>query len=158
VLGLVGLAFGRIVFEERHNCILRRGTCKIDCVFTGIGWPQRAFGWEPASKSQGYVPRIDQLRETSAHVKFLSLEPLLGRLRNLDLRGIDWVIVGGESGPGGRPMNPDWAREIRDQCQNQKIPFFFKQWGGVFKKRTGRVLDGRTWEEFPRCVGLSEHD
>jgi protein gp37 len=82
-------------------------------------------------------------------VKFLSLEPLLGRLPNLNLDGIDWVIVGGESGPGARPMDLSWVREIRDHCQTQKVPFFFKQWGGVFKKRAGRMLDGRTWEEFP---------
>ena len=67
----------------------------------------------------------------------------------LDLRDIDWVIVGGESGPGARPVDPEWVREIRDLCQDQNVPFFFKQWGGVFKKRTGRVLDGRVWEEFP---------
>jgi protein gp37 len=103
-------------------------------------------------ESEGYVWRIDQLRETSARVKFLSLEPLLGRLSDLDLHGIDWVIAGGESGPGARPMNPDWVREVRDQCEVQNIPFFFKQWGGVFKKRTGRVLDARTWDEFPRCI------
>jgi protein gp37 len=100
-------------------------------------------------ESQAFVYRIDHLRGTNAHIKFLSLEPLLDRLRDLDLRGINWVIVGGESGPGARPVHPDWVREIRDNCQSQKVPFFFKQWGGVFKKRTGRVLDGRTWEEFP---------
>ena len=96
-----------------------------------------------------YTFRIDHLRATKAHVKFLSLEPLLDRLPNLDLHGIDWVIVGGESGPGARPIHPGWVREIRDHCQAKKVPFFFKQWGGVFKKHTGRILDGRTWEEFP---------
>jgi protein gp37 len=101
-------------------------------------------------ESRDYVQRIYHLRETTAHIKFLSLEPLLGRLRDLDLRGIDWVIVGGESGPGARAMNPDWVREIRDNCRDQSVPFFFKQWGGVFKKRTGRVLDGKTWDEFPQ--------
>ena len=100
-------------------------------------------------ESQDYVQRIDHLRETNAHIKFLSLEPLLGRLRDLDLRGIDWVIVGGESGPGARAMNPDWVREIRDHCRDQNVPFFFKQWGGVFKKRNGRILDGKTWDEYP---------
>jgi protein gp37 len=96
-----------------------------------------------------YAFRIDHLRDTGAHVKFLSLEPLLGRLGKLDLEGIHWVIVGGESGPGARPMDPDWVREIRDQCREEKVPLFFKQWGGVFKKRTGRALDGRAWDEFP---------
>lgn len=93
--------------------------------------------------------RIDHLRRTRAHVKFLSLEPLIGPLSNLDLTGIDWVITGGESGPGARPIEHDWVRDIRDQCLEQNVAFFFKQWGGVQKSRTGRLLDGRTWDEFP---------
>jgi protein gp37 len=93
--------------------------------------------------------RIDHLRSTRAHVKFLSLEPLLGPLPGLDLKGIDWVIVGGESGPRARPMDSAWVSEIRDQCQDAGVAFFFKQWGGVFKKRTGRQLDGRTWDQMP---------
>jgi protein gp37 len=87
---------------------------------------------------------------TGARKKFLSCEPLLGPLDNLNLDGIDWVIVGGESGPGARPMRPDWARGIRDKCAAANVPFFFKQWGGAQKKRTGRELDGRTWDEVPR--------
>ena len=98
---------------------------------------------------QDYTFRIDYLRQTGAHVKFLSLEPLLGPLPRLNLTGIDWAIVGGESGPGARPMNPDWVTDIRDQCQNADVAFFFKQWGGVNKKRTGRKLEGRTWDEMP---------
>ncbi len=98
---------------------------------------------------QDYTFRIDHLRQTGAHVKFLSLEPLLGPLPRLNLTGIDWAIVGGESGPGARPMNPDWVTNIRDQCQNADVAFFFKQWGGVNKKRTGRELDGRTWDQMP---------
>jgi protein gp37 len=100
-------------------------------------------------ETQDYVLRIDQLRETSAHVKFLSLEPLLGPLDNLDLRGVDWAIVGGESGPGARPMELGWVRSIRDQCAASDTAFFFKQWGGRNKKKAGRHLDGRTWEEMP---------
>jgi protein gp37 len=96
-----------------------------------------------------YVYRVDDLRRTGAHVKFLSLEPLLGPLRKLDLHGIDWVIVGGESGPGARPMDPAWVREIRDHCLRSSIPFFFKQWGGVRKSRSGREIDGRTWDQMP---------
>ncbi len=96
-----------------------------------------------------YTFRIDHLRQIRAHIKFLSLEPLLGPLQNLNLDGIDWVIVGGESGPGARPMDEGWVREIRDQCKEQSVAFFFKQWGGVFKKKTGRELDGRTWDEMP---------
>jgi protein gp37 len=93
--------------------------------------------------------RVDNLRHTGAAVKFLSLEPLLGPLGRLKLDGMDWVIVGGESGPGARPMDPKWVSQILRACQRAKVPFFFKQWGGVQKKRAGRLLDGRTWDEFP---------
>lgn len=96
--------------------------------------------------------RIAHLR--SLHpgaVKFLSIEPLLSQLGVIDLRGIHWVIVGGESGPGARPMHPDWVREIRDQCIAADVPFFFKQWGGIRPKTGGRELDGREWNEMPRA-------
>lgn len=93
--------------------------------------------------------RIANLRMIPAAVRFLSLEPLLGPLHRLPLAGVHWAIVGGESGPGARPMDPAWVREIRDQCVAAGVPFFFKQWGGVNKKATGRVLDGRTWDEMP---------
>jgi protein gp37 len=100
-------------------------------------------------ESEVYTNRIDDLRRCAAHVKFLSLEPLLGPLRKLNLRGIDWAIVGGESGPGARPVDPEWVTEIRDQCVKAGVPFFFKQWGGVQKSKTGRTLEGRTWDEMP---------
>ena len=100
-------------------------------------------------ESDKYRSRIDDLRTTGAKLKFLSLEPLLGPLHDLDLRGMDWVIVGGESGPGARPMDPAWATDLRDQCKRAKVPFFFKQWGGTNKKQAGRVLDGRTWSQMP---------
>ncbi len=93
--------------------------------------------------------RIDQLRQTHAHVKFLSLEPLLGPLPNLNLAGIDWVIVGGESGPGARPMDEQWVLDIRDQCERAGVKFFFKQWGGSNKKKAGRILDGKTYDAMP---------
>jgi protein gp37 len=96
-----------------------------------------------------YQSRIAALVQTPAHVKFLSLEPLLEPLPHLPLEGIDWVILGGESGPGARPMDPAWVRDIRDQCQAAHVPFFFKQWGGIRKSKTGRLLDGRTWDERP---------
>jgi len=96
-----------------------------------------------------YTPRIDYLRQTGAMIKFLSLEPLLGPLPSLNLEGIDWVIVGGESGPRARPMDPAWVLEIRDQCLDARVPFFFKQWGGTRKKKAGRELEGRTWNEMP---------
>ncbi len=94
------------------------------------------------------------MRRTKAHIKFLSIEPLLGPLGAINLRGIDWVIVGGESGPGARPLHPDWLADVRDQCQQAGVAFFFKQWGGVQKKRHGRELDGRTWDEMPALVTL----
>ena len=102
-------------------------------------------------EDQDHVYRIDHLRQAHAHTKFLSVEPLLGPLFDLDLSGIDWVIVGGESGPGARPMKPAWVTSIRNQCRRAGVPFFFKQWGGVHKKRAGRELDGRTWDEMPKC-------
>jgi len=94
--------------------------------------------------------RIDYLRRTEAHIKFLSLEPLLGPLPHLDLAGINWVIVGGESGPGARPMDEGWVIDLRRQCQRAGVSFFFKQWGGVRKKKAGRLLEGRTWDELPK--------
>jgi len=105
-------------------------------------------------ESDAYTFRIDHLRNTRAPIKFLSLEPLLSPIRDLNLRGIDWVIVGGESGPGARPMLESWVVDIRDQCLNAGVPFFFKQWGGVNKKRTGRSLQGRTWDEMPSPMPL----
>ena len=101
-------------------------------------------------ENQKYVHRIDELRKTDAVIKFLSLEPLLGALRNLNLTEIDWVIVGGESGSGARPIKEQWVLDIREQCQIFDVPFFFKQWGGVNKKKAGRLLEGATWNEMPR--------
>lgn len=95
------------------------------------------------------LPRIAELRDSPARVRFLSIEPLLENLGRINLRGIHWVIVGGESGAGARPMSAEWVRGIKDQCKNAEIPFFFKQWGGVRKKETGRELDGRTYSQFP---------
>jgi protein gp37 len=99
-----------------------------------------------------YTWRIDHLRRAPAHVRFLSIEPLLGPIPDLDVRGIDWVIVGGESGGKCRPMSAMWVRDIRDRCRARGVPFFFKQWGGFQKKRNGRELDGRTWDEMPRAA------
>jgi protein gp37 len=102
-----------------------------------------------------YVDRIDDLRKTGAHVRFLSLEPLLGPLHKLNLRGINWAIVGGESGPSARPVDPAWVTDLRDQCVRAGVAFFFKQWGGVQKKKTGRELEGRTWDEMPELTVVS---
>jgi protein gp37 len=113
------------------------------------------------------LPRVDHLRQAPAKVRFLSIEPLLEDLGEIDLSGITWVIVGGESGPGARPMKREWVVSIRKQCRMQGVPFFFKQWGGVRKTKNGRLLDGRTYDEYPerrtasipdksRCVAFAE--
>lgn len=113
-----------------------------------IDWPSNV--WMGVSvEDQRYTFRVDDLRQVHAHVRFLSLEPLLGPLPGLNLQGIDWVIVGGESGPRARPMRREWAIDIRDQCLRSGVPFFFKQWGGAARKRAGRLLDGRTWDQLP---------
>ena len=113
-----------------------------------LPWPSNV--WMGVSVEDKHVTdRIDALRQTDAHIKFLSLEPLLGALPNLDLSGIDWVIVGGESGPGAREMQKKWVIDIRDQCADAEIAFFFKQWGGKRKSKTGRELEGRTYDEMP---------
>jgi protein gp37 len=113
-----------------------------------IQWPPHV--WMGVTvESADYTYRIDHLRRTRAAVKFLSVEPLLGPIPGLDLKGIDWVVVGGESGPGARSLDPEWVIDIRRQCLKAKIPFFFKQWGGVNKKKAGRLLEGRIWDEMP---------
>ncbi len=125
-----------------------------------LPWPENV--WMGVSvENQRWTTRIDALRETGAATKFLSCEPLLGPLR-LDLRDIDWVIVGGESGPRARPMRADWARDVRLQCEAAGVPFFFKQWGAhdergvrVGKGRAGRVLDGRTWDAMPPSLSFA---
>jgi protein gp37 len=120
----------------------------------------KVLDWQPniwmgvSVETKEYTFRIDHLRATNAHIKFLSLEPLLGPLPELNLQGIDWVIVGGESGPGARVMRIDWVLDIRDQCLRAGVPFFFKQWGGTNKKKSGRVLVDRTWDEMPQAVAI----
>jgi protein gp37 len=108
-------------------------------VWWGVSVEDRKYG----------LPRIEELRASNAAVRFLSVEPLLEDLGKLDLRGIHWVIVGGESGPGARPMEKDWVLSLRDQCKKARVSFFFKQWGGVRKSAAGRRLQGRTYDEFP---------
>ena len=101
-------------------------------------------------ENENYQYRIDDLRQTNAAIKFLSIEPLLGQLPNLELSGIDWVIVGGESGRKARHMDEDWVLDIMDQCREADVAFFFKQWGGTNKKKTGRILNGRTYDAMPQ--------
>jgi len=129
--------------------VLTKRSRRLAQLAPSLTWPQNV--WMGVSvENADYRFRIDDLRETTAAVKFLSLEPLLAPLDDLNLEGIDWVIVGGESGPGARPMQYPWVANIRDQCLDQNVPFFFKQWGGPNKKKTGRLLDQQTWNQMPR--------
>lgn len=121
-----------------------------------LPWPENV--WMGVTvESADYLDRIDALRQTDAHIKFLSLEPLLGPMPTLNLRHIDWVIVGGESGPGARELREEWVTPLRDQCLAREIPFFFKQWGGINKKKTGRQLQGRLYNEHPIETGRIHH-
>ncbi len=116
-------------------------------------WPANA--WAGISiESQDYAWRADILRKVPAAVRFLSIEPLIGPIASLDLQGIHWVIVGGESGPGHRPLDINWVRTLRDQSVSEHVAFFFKQWGGLTPKSGGRELDGRTWDEMPRGLAI----
>lgn len=146
--------FIRQVFDVMADCsqhvfqILTKRSSNLKEYSSQLVWPENV--WMGVSvESEDYKYRIDNLRTTGALTKFISFEPLLGELGTLDLRDIDWAIAGGESGPGARPMDANWVRSVRDQCISSGVAFHFKQWGGVNKKRAGRLLDGRTWDEFP---------
>ncbi len=150
----VPVAYVRSVFEvmarahwHRFQVLTKRAE-RLAAVGGELRWTENI--WMGVSvENDKYRHRIDELRRTEARIKFLSLEPLLGPLVDLDLRGIDWVIVGGESGPKARPIDPAWVTDLRDQCRRASVPFFFKQWGGKNKKKTGRLLEGRTWDQMP---------
>ncbi len=146
--------FGVMANAHWHRFqVLTKRASRLAAVAPELSWPPNV--WMGVSvESSRYRGRIGSLRSTSAQLKFLSLEPLLGPLPDLDLAGIDWVIVGGESGPGARPMDPTWVTDIRDQCRYARVPFFFKQWGGRNKKKTGRVLEGRVWSQMPGGAGV----
>jgi protein gp37 len=150
----VPLSFIRQIFDVMGRAhwhefqVLTKRAERLEQVSHRLKWPSNI--WMGVSvENSDYRFRVAHLRRTDAVVKFLSLEPLLGPLPDLDLQGIHWVIVGGESGPGSRPMEESWVLDLHRQCLRASVPFFFKQWGGVFKKRTGRTLEGRTWDEFP---------
>lgn len=129
--------------------VLTKRAERLEELSSSLNWASNI--WMGVSVENGdHRQRIDHLRRTGAHIKFLSLEPLLGPLPDLNVTDIDWVIVGGESGPKARPMHPEWVIDLRDQCRRAKVPFFFKQWGGKNKKQAGRVLDKRVWNEMPR--------
>lgn len=150
----VPISYIRQVFETieaspQHTFqILTKRAERLEEISSELKWTPNI--WMGVSvENADFIHRIDHLRRAGAAVKFLSLEPLLGPLDELNLAGIDWVIAGGESGPGARKMDPDWIRSIRDQCEDESVAFHFKQWGGVNKKKAGRILDNRTWDQFP---------
>ena len=131
------------VLTKRSNRLMR--------LSPKLPWPGNV--WMGVSvENADYVDRIDHLRETGAATKFLSIEPLLGALPSMNLKNIDWAIVGGESGPKSRPVHIEWVLDIKKQCELAKVPFFFKQWGGTNKKKAGRTLEGRTWDEMPNAA------
>jgi protein gp37 len=128
--------------------VLTKRSARLLACSPEIDWPENVWMGVTVENAEA-TERVRHLVQTGAAVKFLSCEPLLSPLKKLDLDGIDWVIAGGESGPGSRPMREEWALELRDRCLASATPFFFKQWGGVQKKRAGRLLDGVLWSEFP---------
>lgn len=155
-LGFIRKVFAVMRQASQHQFqILTKRSERLALLSDRLAWQPNI--WMGVSiETEKYAYRIDHLRQTGAHIKFLSLEPLLGPLSRLNLADIDWVIVGGESGPGARVMDPAWVREIRDQCLAAGVPFFFKQWGGKRKSKTGREIDGRTWDEFPEAEHSSK--
>lgn len=156
----VPMSFIRDVFDvmaatprHRYQVLTKRST-RLRRIAEKLTWPDNV--WMGVSvENADTLYRVDDLRHVPAAVRFLSCEPLLGPLTGLDVSGIDWVIAGGESGPAHRPMDPAWAFEIRDLCEERGVAFFFKQWGGRTPKAGGRQLDGRTWDEMP-VAGMRE--
>jgi protein gp37 len=153
----VPLHFIRRVFEtmeaarwHQFQVLTKRASRMRQCA-GHLRWPSNVWAGVTV-ESREVAGRVDELRRVPAAVRFLSIEPMLSPLPGLDLRGIDWVIVGGESGPRARPMRADWVRDMRDQCAATGVPFFFKQWGGMRKKAAGRTLDGRAWDQMPEAM------
>jgi len=140
----------QVMREASHHTfqVLTKRSERLAELHNKIDWPDNV--WMGVSvETEDYLYRMDHLRETNAFVKFVSMEPLLSEIQNINFQNIDWIIVGGESGPHSRPMDPDWVRDIRNQCLDADVPFFFKQWGGVNKKKNGRTLDHRIWDQTP---------
>lgn len=148
--------FIRSVFDimkstPRHTYqILTKRADRLAQIAPTLSWPENVWMGVTVEDNE-HLNRVELLTSVPSALRFLSIEPLLGPLPDLNLQGVDWVIVGGESGPGARPMQKDWALNIRDSCLKQEVPFFFKQWGGTRKKKAGRELDGRTWSQMPHA-------
>jgi len=154
----IGDVFETMRLAPQHTFqILTKRAERLSSLAPRLPWPRNV--WMGVSiESNDYVHRADRLRETPAAIKFLSLEPLLDALSDLELGGIDWAIIGGESGPGARSMDPAWVRGLRERCVEAGVPFFFKQWGGTRKSATGRTLDGRTYDEMPADARVGKKD
>lgn len=158
----VSLSFIQSIFNTMRKAnwhiyqILTKRSNRLLSLNNQLIWPENV--WMGVSiENEEYLNRLEDLKKCSAAVKFLSCEPLLGPLDNINLEKIDWVIVGGESGPNARAIKNEWVIDIRNQCINSNTPFFFKQWGGVFKKKNGRTLEGRTWGEMPHSFYKSTY-
>ena len=147
--------FDVMIETPRHTYqLLTKRSERLQAFAKSLAWPVNL--WMGVSvESEAVVNRIDHLRGVPAEVRFLSIEPLLGPIASLNLEGIKWVIVGGESGPGARLMKEEWVLDIKNQCTDAGVAFFFKQWGGIRKKQTGRLLEGRTWDELPDSACIS---
>lgn len=156
----VPVDFIRRVFAVMGDCsqhtfqILTKRSRRLAEMAPLLSWPKNVWMGVTVENAD-YAYRIDDLRDVPSAVRFISIEPLLGPLDDLALEDIDWVIVGGESGPGARPMKKEWVLSIQSNCQRANVPFFFKQWGGVHKKKAGRSLEGRTWDQRPQIKSAS---
>lgn len=153
----VSVSFIQRIFSVMNRCsqhtfqILTKRSARLAELSSRLDWSSNIWIGVTIERCD-YLYRLDHLRQVPASVRFLSLEPLLGPLNDLTLEGVDWVIVGGESGPQARPMEEEWVLSIREKCLGNQVPFFFKQWGGFNKKRSGRLLQGRIWDEKPPAV------
>jgi protein gp37 len=148
-VGFIRDVFAAMQDTPRHTFqVLTKRAERLAEVAPRLPWPDNVWAGVTVEAPE-YLPRLNFLRTVPAAVRFVSFEPLLGPVAAADLEGINWVIVGGESGPGARPMQADWVRDIRDKCVNLAVPFFFKQWGGARKREAGRVLDGMIWRQLP---------
>lgn len=150
------------VFDVMHRShwhtfqVLTKRSERLAALAHSLPWPRNVWMGVTVETAE-YTYRVDDLRNTRAALKFLSLEPLLGPIPNLNLTGIDWVIVGGESGPGARSIKEEWVVEIKEQCLRAGVAFFFKQWGGVRKKKAGRELQGEFWDQMPQTKADEQH-
>jgi protein gp37 len=148
--GFIQDVFKAMQDTPRHTFqVLTKRSDRLASLAPRLPWPGNVWAGVTVEAAE-YLPRLDRLRMVPAAVRFVSFEPLLGPMMGADLTGIGWVIVGGESGPGARPIQADWVRDIRDHCKLTGARFFFKQWGGRKKKEAGRLLDGETWSELPQ--------